>query len=269
MDSCQGSGESSKGKDNKRGYHSPVSDPSPGKKTKILRVGDCNGNMEIFSEQTLPRFSPNSVILLSLAGQVVGTVENKDDLNPKGESPSHKSTPDANAKNNLKRKRDSMVESLYADKESSISSLRSELDSLFKYFDEVSDQKTILGREDSAEEKGNRFSNSTVACLLEESPLPFSKLVEQIFDRLKKNSSGDSAEITLSAVRSSVLFVGQRSMYGIPKADTNVLEDESRTCLWCWEVIIENNFIGPLVYDIGQNCLCYHEFFFLYYRREI
>ncbi|XP_031477923.1 chromatin assembly factor 1 subunit FAS1 [Nymphaea colorata] len=235
MASCHGSRELAKGKSSKRGYPSLVEGPSPGQKSKVQRVGDYNGNFDNSGEQILPRFSPNSVLLVSLAGQVVGTEENKAERSPKEESASHKLTTDANVRDTLKRKRDSMIERFSVDKKSSISSLRAELDGLFKYFDEVSDQKTILGREDSVEVKLNRFSNSTVACLLEESRLPFSKLVEQIFDKLNKSGSGDSAGLTLSAVRSSVLFAGQRSMYGIPKPDADVLEDESGTCLWCWE----------------------------------
>ncbi|KAJ6726814.1 CHROMATIN ASSEMBLY FACTOR 1 SUBUNIT A CAF-1 SUBUNIT A [Salix purpurea] len=37
------------------------------------------------------------------------------------------------------------------------------------------------------------------------------------------------------AVKSAVLFVGQRITYGVPNVDADVLEDETQTCLWCWE----------------------------------
>ncbi|KAF8393777.1 hypothetical protein HHK36_019975 [Tetracentron sinense] len=125
----------------------------------------------------------------------------------------------------LKRKRASILENINTDeRESRIDGLRHELDGLFRYFKEVSLQKVYL--------EGNDYcsSNSVIACLLEESDLPFSKLVEEIYEKLKTRDG-----ITLVSVRSTVLFVGQRLMYGIANADADVLEDETESCLWCWE----------------------------------
>lgn len=121
----------------------------------------------------------------------------------------------------LKRKRSAIdAESLAVD-------CRSELDELFKYYKEFAADKPHLG--------GGVLPpsslNSMVACLIEESSLSFSRLVDEVYGRLK----GDEG-ITLASVRSAVLFVGQRMMYGIPpNPDADVLEDDSEMCLWCWE----------------------------------
>jgi len=45
-------------------------------------------------------------------------------------------------------------------------------------------------------------------------------------------------------VKSSLLFVGQRMMYGVPNADADILEDHSDSCLWCWEVIFSLLIFG-------------------------
>lgn len=55
--------------------------------------------------------------------------------------------------------------------------------------------------------------------------------MDEIYEKLKLKEG-----VTLASVRSSVLFVGQRSMYGIGNADADVLEDDTESCLWCWEV---------------------------------
>ncbi|KAF5182699.1 Chromatin assembly factor 1 subunit fas1, partial [Thalictrum thalictroides] len=113
------------------------------------------------------------------------------------------------------------------DKETRINELKKELDGLFKYFKEVSCEKVQL--EESSISSPCPL-NSVIACLLEESKLPYSNLVEKIYDKVK-----DREGITLASVRASVLSVGERSMYGIANADANVLEDTSENCLWCWE----------------------------------
>ena len=38
-------------------------------------------------------------------------------------------------------------------------------------------------------------------------------------------------------MKNSVLKVVQRVMHGVPNVEANVLEDQSQTCLWCWEVM--------------------------------
>lgn len=112
-------------------------------------------------------------------------------------------------------------------KESLVTECRQEIDDLFEYYKEVSGHRLNL------EECMCSSNNSMIACLLEESVLPFSKLVEEIYDKL-----GARDGVTLAMVRGAVLFVGQRVMYGVPNLDADVLEDESRSCLWCWEVNI-------------------------------
>ncbi|XP_020099408.1 chromatin assembly factor 1 subunit FSM [Ananas comosus] len=132
---------------------------------------------------------------------------------------------DKGVKKQLKRKRASIDSDLIGkDKEALITQLHQELEGLFEYYKKVSGLKISL------EEYGHLSNNSMIACLLEESNLSFSKLVEEIYEKLKARDG-----VMLASVRSSVLFVGQRSMYGTSNADTDVLEDESESCLWCWE----------------------------------
>ncbi|XP_064942074.1 chromatin assembly factor 1 subunit FSM-like isoform X2 [Musa acuminata AAA Group] len=110
------------------------------------------------------------------------------------------------------------------DKEFLTAECRREIKELFEYYKEFSG----LGlQHDDSECHSN---NLMIAYLLEERSLSFSKLVEEIYDKLKGREG-----ITLASVRSTVLFVGQRVMYGISSADADVLEDESESCLWCWE----------------------------------
>ncbi|RWR83891.1 Chromatin assembly factor 1 subunit A [Cinnamomum micranthum f. kanehirae] len=128
-------------------------------------------------------------------------------------------------KKSLKRKRALFDENVNGEEnESVISGYRQEIVDLFRYFKDVLAQKVHL------EDIGYSSSNSVIACLLEESCLPFSKLVDDVYEKLKLKEG-----VTLASVRSSVLFVGQRSMYGIGNADADVLEDDSESCLWCWE----------------------------------
>lgn len=138
------------------------------------------------------------------------------------------------AKNSLKRKRaPTDGNAAGKDKESLVAECRRELDELFGYYREVSAGKLHLG------EGVSPYLNSAVACLIEESSLPFSKLAEEVYEKLKAREGNQG--ITLASVRSAVLFVGQRMMYGIPNADADVLEDESESCLWCWEVMFIPN----------------------------
>ena len=81
---------------------------------------------------------------------------------------------------------------------------------------------------------GNECSNvnAMVGLLMEESGMSFTKLVEEIYKKLVK-MSGDW---TVAVVKNVVLFVGQRVMYGVPNVDADILEDETHSSLWCWEV---------------------------------
>ncbi|KAG0456306.1 hypothetical protein HPP92_024094 [Vanilla planifolia] len=114
-----------------------------------------------------------------------------------------------------------------AGRESLILDCQQELDGLFEFYSEIASLKVPL-------EEGPFLSfNSAVACMLEESSLSFSSLVEEIYGKMKVREG--NADVTLASIRSAVLSVGQRLMYGIANEDVDVLEDESYKCLWCWE----------------------------------
>ncbi|CAN4126663.1 unnamed protein product [Withania somnifera] len=74
--------------------------------------------------------------------------------------------------------------------------------------------------------------NSVVGCMLEESKLSLSKLVDVIYEKVSDSECGGSSKVS---VKSVVILVGQRMFYGVPDADVDVLEDESESALWCWE----------------------------------
>lgn len=135
------------------------------------------------------------------------------------------------AKKSLKRKRASLVDKLTAEeRESRIADLNEELEGLFKYYKEVLNEK--VNYLELRSECGSS-SNSVIACLLEESNLSLSKLVSEIYEKVKEER--DVGGITVASVKSSVVFAGQRCLYGVPNADADVLEDETESCLWCWE----------------------------------
>ncbi|KAJ0972257.1 hypothetical protein J5N97_020216 [Dioscorea zingiberensis] len=124
----------------------------------------------------------------------------------------------------LKRKRVSVEGNLAAeDAESLARECHRELNDLFEYYKEFSAIRMKLEVEVSS-------NNHMIACLLEESNLPFSKLVEEIYEKLKGREG-----ITLASVKTNILYVGQRMIYGISKNEADVLEDTSESCLWCWE----------------------------------
>ncbi|KAJ8753052.1 hypothetical protein K2173_011820 [Erythroxylum novogranatense] len=136
----------------------------------------------------------------------------------------------------LKRKRQSQSSStilLHQQKDSQIEALRSEIDSLFAYYKESINQKQGfgLGLDLSGNDCGSNSLNTLVGLLMEESELPLSKLVEEIYGRVVKQN----ASVTPLGVKSTVLLLGQRMMYGLPNVDADVLEDQSPACLWCWE----------------------------------
>lgn len=135
-------------------------------------------------------------------------------------------------KNPKKRKRAPSVETLtLQERDSRIGALNEELEGLFRYFKEVLGEK-VSDLDSGRSECGSSSSNTAIACLLEESDLSLSKLVREIYEKVKERDGG----VTVASVKSSVVFVGQRCLYGVPNADADVLEDETESCLWCWEV---------------------------------
>ncbi|KAF7067026.1 hypothetical protein CFC21_072945 [Triticum aestivum] len=126
----------------------------------------------------------------------------------------------------LKRKRASNGPVIApAEKEALADGCRLELQGLFEYYKEVSGHKMQL------DGGGNLSTNAMIGCLLEESNLGLSKLVDETFEKLKGIEG-----VSVASVRSSVLLIGQRMMYGQSSPDADVLEDESELSLWCWEV---------------------------------
>ncbi|RLN23765.1 hypothetical protein C2845_PM07G31350 [Panicum miliaceum] len=125
----------------------------------------------------------------------------------------------------LKRKRASSGPAIAdADKDVLVAGCRQELEGLFQYYKEVSDRKMRF-------DGGNLSGNALVGCLLEESSLGLTKLVDEIYEKMKGLEG-----VSTASVRSSVLLVGQRMMYGKSSPDADVLEDESESALWCWEI---------------------------------
>ncbi|XP_021636875.2 chromatin assembly factor 1 subunit FAS1 isoform X2 [Hevea brasiliensis] len=153
--------------------------------------------------------------------------------------------PDANAlvqpRKTLKRKRPSSTSTALAfnltidQKAAQIEALNKELEGLFGYYKQVVNQKVGCGFSlDSGANDGNTL-NGMVGLLMEESDLPLSKLVDVIYRKLVGERLKDNVSVTVAVVKSAVLFVGQRVMYGVPNVDADVLEDETQACLWCWE----------------------------------
>ena len=144
------------------------------------------------------------------------------DEEPKGQEMNGQDRP----RKTQKRKRASLAQEppKPEEKAAQIEALSAELDGLFSYYKELKEKRVVfdLGMCGSI--------NAVVAASMEESELSLSKLVEEIYEKVK--GSG----VTVASVKSSVLFVGQRVMYGVPNAEADVLEDESEACLWCWEV---------------------------------
>ncbi|CAD5316359.1 unnamed protein product [Arabidopsis thaliana] len=130
-----------------------------------------------------------------------------------------------------KRKREpTAIENLTSEeKESQISSLNLEMKGLFDYFREVMDKSKRTDLFSGFSECSSL--NSMVALLMEEMSLPLSKLVDEIYLKLKEKTES----VTMVAVKSAVVSVGQRVSYGVLNVDADVLEDDSESCLWCWE----------------------------------
>lgn len=135
-------------------------------------------------------------------------------------------------KKTRKRKRASLSLESFGTEEklAQIEALRKELDGLFGYY------KEMMGRVVGLDVKQCGHScNAVVGALIEEKGLPLSKLVDEIYDEVKGN--GVCGSVTAASVKNTVLLVGQRIMYGVSNADADVLEDDSDSCLWCWEVM--------------------------------
>uniref|UniRef100_K3ZQS0 Chromatin assembly factor 1 subunit FSM n=1 Tax=Setaria italica TaxID=4555 RepID=K3ZQS0_SETIT len=129
------------------------------------------------------------------------------------------------ARKQQKRKRASSELDI-VDKESASAEWQQEIDALYEYYKEVS------GHHLNPEELACLTGDSNIACLLEESSLPCAKLTDKIYKRMKLQDG-----VTESSVRNSVLNIGRRSSYGICAMDVDELEDESDSCLWCWETL--------------------------------
>ncbi|XP_038714317.1 chromatin assembly factor 1 subunit FAS1-like isoform X2 [Tripterygium wilfordii] len=128
-----------------------------------------------------------------------------------------------------KRKRLALACKLTSEqKESQIETYRKEIEGLFGYYREMMLEKRL------ELELGDGGSlNAMVAVLLQESCDPYTRLTEEIFGKVRERL-GDGS-VTVAKVKTAVLYVGQRLAYGVPKADADILEDETEACLWCWE----------------------------------
>jgi len=138
-------------------------------------------------------------------------------------------------------------------KEVQIEELKREMEGLFGYYRETMNQKMGFGFGVDLGGSECINVNGMVGLLMEESDMSFSKLVEEIYGKLVKKS----ANLTVAVVKSAVLFVGQRITYGVPNVDADVLEDETQSCLWCWEVFIYL-FYFPFVFRL-RACLIFYK----------
>ncbi|KAI3705986.1 hypothetical protein L1987_76238 [Smallanthus sonchifolius] len=152
------------------------------------------------------------------------------------------------AKKSTKRKRVELVMSL-EERVARIRVLREEVDGLMKYYNEGFGGYRLI---DVHSVNGISSSNALIACLMEESSLPLSKLVESILESAKEKDGS----VTLASVKSSVILIGQRSFYGVQNPNADVLEDESLSCLWCWETrdvkLLPKSFRGAI--KIRRTC---------------
>ncbi|KAH9620582.1 hypothetical protein KSS87_015809, partial [Heliosperma pusillum] len=103
------------------------------------------------------------------------------------------------------------------EKESRLKTLNDELNSLFNYFNEVlnSDITSSLSLF-----KDNVNLNAAIAALLEEKRCSCSKLVNEIYDKVK-DRDGNGVTVTVSSVKASVLYVGQRISYGVANGEVD------------------------------------------------
>ncbi|KAL2549348.1 Chromatin assembly factor 1 subunit FAS1 [Forsythia ovata] len=161
-------------------------------------------------------------------------IDGADENSPKTNGPDQK-------KKQLKRKRGdpSVCTVSPEEKQAKIYRFREEINSLIKFCkDLVLEQRLALLENVEKIGISSPSLNGVIACLMEESELPLSKLVDEIFDKVKgkiENCGSNGDSISKASVKGSVLLVGQRLCYGVPNADADILEDESESALWYWE----------------------------------
>ncbi|KAL8051925.1 hypothetical protein ABFX02_06G179500 [Erythranthe guttata] len=121
------------------------------------------------------------------------------------------------------------------EKTAKITDFRSEIDSLVRFCkDLVRENRGVLLENVEGVGVSSGSLNGVIACLMEESDLSLSKIVDEIFEKVR-GKFGNSDGVTKASVKSSVLLIGQRLCYGVSEADADVLEDEAPCALWCWE----------------------------------
>ncbi|GAB2277152.1 hypothetical protein Dimus_011859 [Dionaea muscipula] len=138
---------------------------------------------------------------------------------------------DESGKKSLKRKRVKPVIEIPTTEECEkrVRGLNEELQSLFRYYREMLSDSVV--RESDFDSCSASNLNGMIAVLLEEKSASYSNLVNKVYEKVK----GRDDKVAIASVKSSVLYVGQRVAYGVPNADTDVLEDETESSLWCWE----------------------------------
>ncbi|KAK6137789.1 hypothetical protein DH2020_028469 [Rehmannia glutinosa] len=156
-----------------------------------------------------------------------------DDANEKRpiiDEPGHK-------KKQLKRKRvePCLFSPSSEEKHAKIVTFRNEINSLVKFCKDLASENRGALLE-NVEKLGISPAslNAVIACLMEESDLPLSKLVDEIFEKVK-GITGNGDGVSKANVKSIVILNGQRLCYGVINADADVLEDEAECALWCWE----------------------------------
>ncbi|GAA0148023.1 chromatin/chromatin-binding, or -regulatory protein [Lithospermum erythrorhizon] len=127
-----------------------------------------------------------------------------------------------------KRKRSEEIVGLIEEKGANIDKLNEEMKSLFGFFNEL--KKDEAFRVEDLLESGGVSLDLAIGVVIEESHLSLSRLVEDIFEKLKGKFG-----ISLGCVKSKVILIGQRCCYGLCNVDVDVLEDDSESALWCWE----------------------------------
>ena len=130
------------------------------------------------------------------------------------------------------------------EKSAKIKALKEEMKSLFNFYLELNGNKENENVEDGS--LNNNNVDSAIAVLMEESRLPLSRLAVEILEKLRgkfgSDNSGGGGLSSLASVKSRLLLIGQRVFYGISDADADLLEDDSESALWCWEVKL--NFLS-------------------------
>ncbi|XP_078441182.1 chromatin assembly factor-1 (FASCIATA1) (FAS1) [Wolffia australiana] len=136
------------------------------------------------------------------------------------------SVPEKGTMKPLKRKRVSVGTDIdQEEKKTLIEGFHDEISKLYGYF------QNFLAWKVGNEESEFKYVNSAIACMLEGSRLPYSKLACEIFEKLKEKNG-----VTLASVQRDINFIGSRLNYGVNNGSPNLLEDLSDSCLWCWEV---------------------------------